>query len=83
MTANSYTSTCFTSIADDDAHILILGSMPGIESLRKQHYYAHPRNAFWPIMLNIFDLAEDFAYQQRCASLIAQKIALWDVLQSC
>ena len=57
--------------------------MPGIESLRKQHYYAHPRNAFWPIMLNIFDLAEDLSYQQRCASLIAQKIALWDVLQSC
>lgn len=83
MIANSHTSTCFTAIANDDAHILILGSMPGIESLRKQRYYAHPRNAFWPIMLELFDLAEDLSYQQRCDSLIANKIALWDVLQSC
>ncbi len=83
MTTDSLTSTCFTAIANDDAHILILGSMPGVESLRQQRYYAHPRNAFWPIMLTIFDIAEDRSYQQRCASLLAEKIALWDVLQSC
>ncbi|MDT8370874.1 MAG: DNA-deoxyinosine glycosylase [Gammaproteobacteria bacterium] len=83
MAANSHTSTCFTAIANDDAHILVLGSMPGVESLNQQRYYAHPRNAFWPIITTILELEAGLSYQQRCASLIANKIALWDVLQSC
>ena len=64
-------------------HLLILGSMPGEESLRQQSYYAHPRNAFWPIMARLIGFAAELDYQKRLAALGRAKIALWDVLQHC
>jgi TDG/mug DNA glycosylase family protein len=63
--------------------ILILGSMPGEESLRRNQYYAHPKNAFWPIMGELFGFGADLPYETRLKSLIASRIALWDVLRSC
>ncbi|MCK9200496.1 MAG: DNA-deoxyinosine glycosylase [Gallionella sp.] len=74
---------CFPPIADERARILILGSMPGRESLRANQYYAHPRNAFWPIMGEIAGAMPALPYEQRTLKLRAAGIALWDVLASC
>ena len=63
--------------------VLILGSMPGVASLRQQRYYAHPRNAFWPILGDLFGIEwpEDPArLRERFETL---PLALWDVLQGC
>ncbi len=73
----------FPSIADAQARVLILGSMPGRLSLQAQQYYAHPRNAFWPILGELVDARPDLPYQVRLQVLKANGIALWDVLKSC
>ena len=57
--------------------------MPGIASLEAQRYYAHPRNAFWPIMAELCGLDEQSPYEQRLQRLQQSGIALWDVLASC
>jgi len=74
-------------LAGADANILILGSMPGRASLLQQQYYAHPRNTFWPILRTIFTSEntcnQALTYQQKHTLLLANKIALWDVLAYC
>lgn len=76
----------FTPIVNTHAKILILGSMPGEASLQKMQYYGHTRNSFWPIILTLLDQTADLDiidYSQRKNLLIKNKIAVWDVLQSC
>ena len=57
--------------------------MPGRASLDAQQYYAHPRNAFWPIMSALFEVDATAAYQDRCTALRAKGVAVWDVLRAC
>lgn len=73
----------FPPIAAPDAEILILGSMPGIASLEAGQYYAHPRNAFWPIMGALYGACPDLSYSDRVRVLARCKVAVWDVLQLC
>jgi hypoxanthine-DNA glycosylase len=75
--------TGLAPIADGQARVLILGSMPSPRSLAQQAYYAHPRNAFWPILAEICGFDSSLPYPERCAALRRHRIALWDVLQHC
>jgi len=77
------TVTGFPPIADNNAIILILGSMPSIKSLEQQQYYAHPRNSFWFIMTKLLGNKPDLDYEERKALLLHNKTALWDVLNTC
>lgn len=62
---------------------LVLGSMPGAASLRAAQYYAHPRNAFWPLMQALFHVPAQTAYSERLARLADAGVALWDVIAEC
>jgi TDG/mug DNA glycosylase family protein len=77
------TVTGFPPIADNNAIILILGSMPSIRSLEDQQYYAHPRNSFWFIITKLLCSDTELEYEQKKALLLHNRIALWDVLNTC
>jgi len=63
--------------------IIILGSMPGVASLDAVQYYAHPRNAFWPIMAELFAIDQRASYAERIRQVTRLPLILWDTLQSC
>ncbi len=73
----------FPPIAGETATILILGTMPGEESLRKREYYAHPRNAFWRILGSLLGFEPAADYEEKTRILLENNIALWDVMNSC
>ena len=70
-------------IENPAARVLILGSMPGGESLREGRYYAHRRNHFWPIMGELVGATPQLPYELRVQRLREAGIALWDVIASC
>ena len=73
----------FPPIFDSRARVLILGSLPGDESLRRGQYYGHPRNQFWALLGAVLgrDLTP-LGYERKCAFLLRRRIALWDVLEA-
>ena len=73
----------FKYSAAPDSRVLILGSMPGKESLKQQEYYAHPQNSFWTIMGRLFNAGRDLPYPERLKKLLENKVALWDVAGQC
>jgi len=69
---------------------MVLGTMPGVASINAVEYYAHKRNAFWPIMIAMlndrppsYQLPLQFDYQTRIRQLLGGGIGLWDVLAEC
>ena len=75
--------TSFQPIIDERSRVLILGSMPGVESLRLQQYYANPRNQFWKILYELFETPASQVYEKRISFIKSKKIAVWDVIENC
>jgi len=72
----------FDPILDCNTRILFLGSFPSIASFEQAFYYAHPRNAFWPIIQEIFDVKLE-TNEAKKAFCLEHGIGLWDVIGSC
>ena len=73
----------FPAFFRSDSRILILGSFPSVKSREQSFYYAHPQNRFWRVLSECFgeDIAESTDGKKKF--LMAHKIALWDVIESC
>lgn len=73
----------FKPIIDEHSQVLILGSIPGPESLRMHQYYANPNNQFWRIIHKVFCVEiTACSYEEKARFLLDHKIALWDVYHS-
>lgn len=70
-------------IIDENSRVLILGSIPGKQSLEKQEYYGNDRNAFWKIIYSLYDRHIESGYGKRLIFAREKKIALWDVIETC
>lgn len=71
-------------IVDAHTRLIVLGSFPGVASLRAQQYYGHPQNAFWRILATLWQrplLQADYAV--RVAALREHGLGVWDVYASC
>lgn len=75
--------TALPPIVYPDSRILILGTMPGEQSLARQQYYANRGNHFWKLLFAVFGLPFTDDYEARKKLLHRKRIALWDVLAGC
>ena len=73
----------FEPVFAPDAGVLIVGSMPGVRSMEEQQYYAHPRNAFWPILFDVFGETPTDDYEEKKALIRRHGLALWDAAAAC
>lgn len=72
----------FLPLLTENPQLIILGTMPSVASLKQSFYYAHPRNAFWPIMERHFGISLTSDEEKRLC-LNNNRILLWDVLARC
>jgi hypoxanthine-DNA glycosylase len=74
-------------LLDANTRLVVLGSFPGVASLRSQQYYGHPQNQFWKIMATLLSpkAADVLAmpYAERAQWLVGQGVGLWDVYAAC
>ena len=67
-----------------NTRVLVLGSFPGVASLRAQQYYGHPQNHFWKILGALWALPlPAMPYAERVEALQAHGLGVWDVYGAC
>ncbi len=72
----------FEPIIDRRSRLLILGSLPGAVSLKKNEYYANRLNRFWEILFSVMGRPISTDYLSKVMFLRDNQIALWDVIKS-
>jgi hypoxanthine-DNA glycosylase len=67
-----------------NTRVLVLGSFPGVASLRAQQYYGHPQNHFWKILGALWAVPlPTMPYEERVATVIERGLGVWDVYRAC
>jgi double-stranded uracil-DNA glycosylase len=72
---------CFEPVVNERTRILILGSLPGEQSLVRQEYYGNRQNKFWELVGAVIDVdLRSLPYEARLESLLTHSVGLWDVI---
>jgi hypoxanthine-DNA glycosylase len=72
---------CFDPVVDHQTRLLILGSLPGEQSLVLNEYYGNRQNKFWELIGAVIDVdLRSLPYKVRLETLLAHSIGLWDVI---
>jgi hypoxanthine-DNA glycosylase len=73
----------FPPVVDERTRLLLLGSLPGEQSLAQQRYYAHPQNQFWRLIGAVIERGlAALSYEQRLEALLEAGVGLWDTVGS-
>jgi hypoxanthine-DNA glycosylase len=71
----------FPPVADARTRLLVLGSLPGEESLARAQYYANPRNHFWRLIGAVIGRElVPLGYEERLEALLESGVGLWDTV---
>ena len=70
-------------VFDGNSRILILGSFPSVRSREEGFFYGHPQNRFWRVTAAVFLSAVPQTVTEKRRFLLANGIALWDVIAQC
>lgn len=70
-------------VFDQSSRVLILGSFPSVKSRESGFFYGHPQNRFWRTLAAVLKKDVSGTVEEKKAFLLANGIALWDVIESC
>ncbi len=74
----------FMPIYNADSEILILGSLPSVESVKRGFYYMHPENRFWKVLSRIYEEdAYHMSIEEKRLFILKHHLALYDIIYSC
>ena len=73
----------FEPIYDRKSKVLILGSLPSVKSREQNFYYGHPQNRFWKVIAQLTDWTLPETIEEKKEMLLANGIAIWDVIAEC
>ena len=73
----------FEPVYNEKSGILILGSLPSVKSREQGFYYGHPQNRFWKVLAAVLCCPLPTTIEEKKSMLLKNRIALWDVIESC
>lgn len=73
----------FEPVFNEQSRILILGSFPSVASRENNFYYGHAHNRFWQVIAACTGRALPQTVEEKKDLLLANGVALWDVIQEC
>lgn len=83
MAEYTHVKHTFEPVYDEHSRILILGSLPSVKSRENGFYYGHPRNNFWKVLAVLLQWPLPGTIEEKKAMLLANHIAIWDVIDQC